>query len=215
MTNSFPLTERQLKAWIDEGEHQKQDFKYKITDSAKLARTVSAFANTDGGRLLIGVRDDGLLCGVKTEEEIFMVYRAAEDFCHPTPKVNFSTIVAEGRTILVAQVDTSPLRPIRALDEKGKMRAYIRIDDENIVASPVHLRIWKDMSSDKGIWMHFSVNEKEVLASLNSSEGVTLQQIVKKSGVGRYAVVKILSRLIRYDVVRWWFNGHVFLFALI
>ena len=65
MTDTSHLTERQLAAWIGEGEHQRQDFKYKITDSAKLARTISAFANTDGGRLLIGVRDDGVLCGVR------------------------------------------------------------------------------------------------------------------------------------------------------
>ncbi|WP_418631273.1 helix-turn-helix domain-containing protein [Waltera sp.] len=35
-------------------------------------RSVSAFANTRGGRLLIGVRDDGHISGVKSEEEIFM-----------------------------------------------------------------------------------------------------------------------------------------------
>jgi len=215
MTDKNLLTEQRLKTWIGEGEHQRQDFKYKITDSAKLARTVSAFANTDGGRLLIGVRDDGMLCGVRSEEEIYMVYRAAEDFCQPAPEVAFSTIVAGGRTIVIAQVETSPLRPVRALDDTGKLTAYIRINDENIVASPVHLRMWKDMTSDKGIWMHFAEREKDVLAALDTDEGATLQQIVRKSGVGRYAVIKILSRLIRYGVARWWFNGHVFLFALI
>ena len=46
---------------ISAGEHQQQDFKYKITDAMKLARSVSAFANTEGGRLLIGVRDDGVV----------------------------------------------------------------------------------------------------------------------------------------------------------
>ena len=69
-----------LQRLISEGEHQQQDFKYRVSDARKLARSVSAFANTDGGRLLIGVRDD---------------------------------------------------------DERP--RAYIRIADENIVASPVHL----------------------------------------------------------------------------
>ena len=48
-----------LQRLISEGEHQQQDFKYRVSDARKLARSVSAFANTDGGRLLIGVRDDG------------------------------------------------------------------------------------------------------------------------------------------------------------
>ncbi len=54
---------------IREGEHQQQDFKYRVADACKLAKSVSAFANTDGGRLLIGVRDDGHLSGVRSEEE--------------------------------------------------------------------------------------------------------------------------------------------------
>ena len=62
---------------IKEGEHQQQDFKYRVTDAEKLARSVSAFANTDGGRLLIGVRDDGHLSGVRSEEEIYMMHKAA------------------------------------------------------------------------------------------------------------------------------------------
>jgi predicted HTH transcriptional regulator len=41
---------------IEEGEHQQQDFKYCINDSKKIAKSLVAFANTDGGRLLIGVK---------------------------------------------------------------------------------------------------------------------------------------------------------------
>ena len=56
---------RYIQSLINEGEHQQQDFKYRVEDAVKLAKSVSAFANTDGGRLLIGVRDDGhMKCGV-------------------------------------------------------------------------------------------------------------------------------------------------------
>ena len=53
---------------IAEGEHQQQDFKMRIEDTRKIARTLVAFANTDGGRLLIGVKDNGTVCGVVPEE---------------------------------------------------------------------------------------------------------------------------------------------------
>ena len=58
---------RYLQSLISEGEHRQQDFKYKVQDAMKLAKSVSAFANTDGGRLLIGVRDDGHMSGVRSE----------------------------------------------------------------------------------------------------------------------------------------------------
>ena len=53
--------------FIEEGEHQQQDFKLRIDDSRKIAKTLVAFANTDGGRLLIGVKDNGTIAGVNVE----------------------------------------------------------------------------------------------------------------------------------------------------
>lgn len=53
-----------LQQLIAEGEHQQQDFKFEISDARKIARSLSAFSNTDGGRLLIGVKDNGRIAGV-------------------------------------------------------------------------------------------------------------------------------------------------------
>jgi predicted HTH transcriptional regulator len=48
-----------IKNLIAEGEGQELDFKYHVSSASKIARTLVAFANTDGGRLLIGVKDNG------------------------------------------------------------------------------------------------------------------------------------------------------------
>ena len=82
---------RYLLSLISQGEHQQQDFKYRVEDAVKLARSVSAFANTDGGRLLIGVRDDGYLAGVRSEEEIYMMHQAAFRYCRPEASIKFDT----------------------------------------------------------------------------------------------------------------------------
>ena len=106
---------RHLLNLIQEGEHQQQDFKYRVADASKLAKSVSAFANTYGGRLLIGVRDDGHLSGVRSEEEIFMMHQAAYKYCKPEASIKFDTYHAEGRTIVVATVPPSVKRPVRGL----------------------------------------------------------------------------------------------------
>ena len=77
-----------LRKLIAEGENQHLDFKYCVSDSRKIARTLTAFANTDGGRLLIGVRDNGSIAGIKSDEEIYMVDTAAHLFCRP--EITFS-----------------------------------------------------------------------------------------------------------------------------
>ena len=56
---------------IEEGEHEHQDFKFAITDSKKISRSIAAFANNDGGRLLIGVKDNGSIAGMKGDEEYY------------------------------------------------------------------------------------------------------------------------------------------------
>lgn len=61
-----------IKKLIEGGENQQLDFKYCVSDSRKIARTLVAFSNTDGGRLLIGVRDNGSIAGIKSDEEIYM-----------------------------------------------------------------------------------------------------------------------------------------------
>src|SRR6056297_1229946 len=121
-----------LQKLIDEGEHQQQDFKYCINDSKKIAKSLVAFANTDGGRLLIGVKDNGKIVGISTDEEFYMVEAAAK--IYSSPPVNFSTKQwhSEGKTVLEISVEPSTERPHYAKDHSGKWLAYIRKKDENI-----------------------------------------------------------------------------------
>ena len=155
---------RYLLSLIREGEHQQQDFKYRVSDACKLAKSVSAFANTDGGRLLIGVRDDGHLSGVRSEEEIFMMHQAAYKFCKPEPSIKFDTFHVDGRTIVIATVPPSDKRPVCAQDDEGRMRAYIRIADENIVASPVHLALWRESQKPQGSVITYNDDIKKLLS---------------------------------------------------
>ncbi|MCK7530152.1 MAG: ATP-binding protein [Marinilabiliales bacterium] len=72
-----------INALIQLGENQRLDFKFEISDAKKMARTFSAFANTDGGKLLIGVKDNGRITGIRSEEEIYMAESSAHLYCKP------------------------------------------------------------------------------------------------------------------------------------
>ena len=202
-----------LLGLISEGEHQQQDFKYKVTDAQKLARSVSAFANTDGGRLLIGVRDDGHLSGVRSEEEIYMMHQAAYRFCRPEASIKFDTYHAEGRTIVVATVPPSARKPVCAIDDEGRQRAYIRIADENIVASPVHLAIWREQQAERGTMMTYTDEVRQLMDAMQGR--LSLSQVVRRSGLGRRQVVGLLARLIRFGVARCDYADGQFVFSLV
>jgi len=211
-----------LLSLISEGEHQQQDFKYRVADAVKLARSVSAFANTDGGRLLIGVRDDGHLSGVRSEEEIYMMHQAAYRYCRPEASIKFDTYHVDGRTIVVATVPRSDRRPVYALDDEGQRRAYIRIADENIVASPVHIKIWRDEQSPRGAAFTYGEADQRLMAAMtiapDAPTGQTvwlrLNQIVRRSRLPRPKVITLLARLVRFGLVSWRLEEHQFVFAL-
>jgi hypothetical protein len=201
-----------LLSLIREGEHQQQDFKYRVADACKLAKSVSAFANTDGGRLLIGVRDDGHLSGVRSEEEIYMMHQAAYKFCKPEASIKFDTYHAEGRTIVVATVPPSVRRPVCAIDEEGRKRAYIRINDENIVASPVHLAFWRESQKPHGTMITYNDEIRLLLQVIQGQ--LTLNQIVRFSRLPRHQVIILLARLLRFGNVRCEYTNQQFLFNL-
>jgi predicted HTH transcriptional regulator len=202
---------RYLLSLIREGEHQQQDFKYRVADACKLAKSVSAFANTDGGRLLIGVRDDGNLSGVRSEEEIYMMHQAAYKYCKPEASIKFDTYHAEGRTIVVATVPPSSKRPVCAQDEEGHMRAYIRINDENIVASPVHLALWRESQKPQGAMITYNDDIRKLLEVVHGQ--LTLNQIVRLSKLPRHKVITLMARLIRFGTLRWEYTNQQFLFG--
>jgi len=201
-----------LQRLINEGEHQQQDFKYRVSDARKLAKSVSAFANTDGGRLLIGVRDDGHMSGVRSEEEIYMMHQAAYRYCRPEASIRFDTYHVDGRAIVVATVPPSDKRPVCAIGEDDKPRAYLRIDDENIVASPVHLAIWREAQDTQGAVMTYTDAIKKMLAALQA-QPMSLNQLTRRTALPRHKVIVLLARLIRFRVVQWEYANQQFLFS--
>lgn len=203
---------RYLLELISEGEHQQQDFKYRVDDARKLARSVSAFANTDGGRLLIGVRDDGHIAGVRTEGEIYVMHQAAYKFCQPEASIRFDTYHADGKAVVIATVPPSDKRPVCAPDEDGNMRAYIRIKDENIVASPVLYTLLRESQKPQGALL---VYDDDIRRLLGLMEGrLTLGQIVRLSRLPRHKVITLLAHLIRFGTVQWVYIDQEFLFSL-
>lgn len=212
-----------LQRLISEGEHQQQDFKYRVSDARKLARSVSAFANTDGGRLLIGVRDDGHMSGVRSEEEIYMMHQAAYRYCRPEASIKFDTYHvapsdavsgARGlRTIVIATVPPSEKRPICALDDDDRPRAYIRIADENIVASSVHLAMWRDAQNARGTMMTYTDAVRQLLGTLRG-QSLTLNQLVRLSRIARPKVITLLARLVRFGIVDCRHRDQQFIFSL-
>ena len=191
-----------LRRLIAEGENQQLDFKYCVSDSRKIARTLTAFANSDGGRLLIGVRDNGSIAGIKTDEEIYMVDTAAHIFCRP--EITFSTKqhLAGGKTILEVEVKKGDKRPYKAKDENGKWLPYFRHHDQNLVANKVLLQVWRKEEKKLGVLVKFGKAEDSLMEHLAKNGSITLSKFRKISGINSYRAESILANLILFKVLK-------------
>ena len=199
---------------IAEGEHQTQDFKFEISDACKIAKSLSAFANTEGGRLLVGVKDNGKIAGIRSEEEIYMIEAAAQVYCVPEIQCRMQTYSVEGKTILVAQIEPNKQKPVCAKDENGKLWAYVRVKDENILATPVHLHVWKQSDCPAGTLMTYTEREQLLLNLLTEEDYISLNRYCRKARITRREGEHLLAQFIRFDIAEPVFISHKFYFRL-
>lgn len=203
-----------IHSLIAEGEHWQQDFKFEISDARKIAKTLSAFANTQGGRLLIGVKDNGKIAGVQSAEEQYMIDAAADLYCRPKVEYNMQNFLVENKTVLVVQVEESQEKPVFAQDNNGKWLAYLRIKDENILATPVHLRVWQQSGSEQGELIEYTERERLLLELLQNNECLSLNRYCRLAHLSRPAAQHLLAKFIRYGIVEAVFEDHKFHFKL-
>ena len=116
--------------------------------------------------------------------------------------------------MVIATVPPSDKRPIFALSkEKDERNAYIRINDENILASPVHLRLWREQQSPRPVVTTFEESHTLVLETLQNNPPMTLNQLTRRTRLPRQQVINLLARFIRYDLAQWKYDAHQFLFS--
>ncbi len=186
---------------ISKGEGQNLDFKFEINDSKKIARSLSAFANTDGGKLLIGVKDNGVITGVRSDEEYYMLDAAAKLYCKPEIKFTIKNHNIDGKTVVEAYIPKSGDGPYYSKNEEGKWMIYIRKDDQNLLANSVLLKVWKKEKRKKGIYLKYTKKEKALLHYLLKNKTITLSKYVKLVGIPRKVAENVIVNMIVLKII--------------
>lgn len=190
-----------IQKLILQGEHQKQDFKFQVNDSRKIAKSISAFANTNGGKLLIGVKDNGNIAGVRSDEEFYMIEAASEMFCKPRIDFAHRTWNVEGKTVLEIDIPSIDNKPCYALSENDKWLAYIRYKDQNILANIIQLKFWKRMNRDAGTFIRYSDKERILLDFLNQNAFINLKTYCKIASIPKYLAENLIVNLMITGII--------------
>src|SRR6056297_2282931 len=108
------------------------EFKQDLSSPKPVLKTLTAFANTAGGRLVIGVTEDRRIIGVadplKEEERLCSLIA---DSISPRLVPNIEMITMDDKTLLIAEVFLSNARPHYLRSEGVEKGVYVRLGSTN------------------------------------------------------------------------------------
>lgn len=203
------MTHDDLKRLAATGEGRCLEFKNRVPRPERMAREVIALANTDGGKVLVGVDDDGTVLGVKDAEESFWTLRTAlEDRITPPLALEVEPVrISRKREVLVVHVPASPDRPHMLVPDRRpdgtrpKQRAFVRVDDQSIEASREAVALMKAERRDDAVTFTFGDAERRLLEYLERHERITVREYAKLSRQPPWKASKALVTLARAGIV--------------
>lgn len=195
------MSKRYIQELIRQGEHQQQDFKFEVNDARKIARSLVAFANTDGGKLLIGVKDNGAIAGVRSEEEIHMLQAASDLYSKPPVPYSVREWKIDGKTILEVDIEPGKKKPYYAPNEDRKWLVYVRVNDQNRLANKVILKVWQKQKNKSGIYLEYTQNEKFLLTYLENNPNISFSKLCRFTKIKRHEAEELLANLITLNVI--------------
>ncbi|WPP51413.1 RNA-binding domain-containing protein [Catalinimonas niigatensis] len=198
-----------LEELIFRGENEEIDFKQTISDPYKIAKTISSFANTKGGKILVGVRDDKIITGIDPEEEKYILDTAADFYCIPPIDLEYEEIEdeEEEKTVLIVSIKESKSKPHYIRDANQQNLVYIRQRDKSIPASKqmIGLMLKGSLSPHQGFSISLKDighNEKKLLDFLDKHERITQKQFMQIVNISKRRAQRILIDLTFKGAIR-------------
>jgi predicted HTH transcriptional regulator len=196
--------EKYVKDLIRTGESNIVEFKKTINGPEKIAKPLTAFANSKGGYLFIGVDDNKQIIGVQAEEELFVLDKAANFFCYPPVNIEIQEHVTDDfKTVLEVYIPESSEKPHAIKDKEGVLKVYVRVNDQCLLAAPsVISALKKEYPVTEQTPAALSNNEKMLIAYLQKKQKITLKDFAKLINVSKRRASRILQSMI--------INGQIF-----
>ena len=198
------MTLRDLTQLVVLGEGQHLEFKHRVPRPERIAKEIIAFANCGGGRLLLGVGDDGTLQGVRdAEEEEFALRRALRRHSDPPVEVLTERVpISKKRDVILVVVPASPRRPHFLVNGGPEHLAYVRVQDMSVEASPEAVRLMRLSKHDDDVLFEFGEKEQVLMRYLDSYGRISVEQFASVANIPVPEASDTLVTLARASVLR-------------
>jgi ATP-dependent DNA helicase RecG len=124
-----------IQQLITQGENAQIEFKSGDVRPDAVAREMTAFANTLGGTLLIGVEDDGSISGIRDTNIDQWIANISRNNVIPAIQPSVDHVVVAGKTICAITIHKGKDKPYQTLDGKY----WLRVGSTNRTATKEEL----------------------------------------------------------------------------
>lgn len=168
------------------------EWKERLPATIKVARTLSAFANGIGGRLWVGVRDDGEQCGIANPDAVKGRIREAASMVEPEPNIEFRTHAIARGFLVEAHVRGEGDTPAVVYEPDGQKQVYMRDADQTIPADRDDVR-W--MERVTGAKMSLTDQDRKILLCLSERGRLHMDDLCRVAFMGQRTVKRRLVEL--------------------
>jgi predicted HTH transcriptional regulator len=194
---------KELKLLVRKGESDSLEFKLKAAHPEKIVREIVAFANSNGGQLLIGVGDDKSIPGVKfADEDEYILIRAIEKYCRPaiTYTIQRVPVIAEREVLVftIAPSDQKPHYVIQPDEESIPGKVYVRIEDR----SREMREVLKGERKQSGIRFQYGEKEQALMRYLEMHQKITVDEFSRAANIPRRIASRTLVLLVLANVLK-------------
>ena len=201
------MTLRELKQLVSLGEGISLEFKRRVPRDERIAKEVIALANTQGGRILVGVDDEGEITGLDdASEQEFLLRRAIDRRTQPIVDVRTERIVvAPRRDVILVTVPESNQKPHQLVgddDPSGDGTAYVRVEDMSVEASEESVEMMESANSVNGVTFEFGEAESLLMRYLDDYGRITVGEYAKLADISAERASATLVRLSKANLLR-------------
>lgn len=193
------MTFTALKKLVAQGEGLELEFKTKVIYPYKIMKELVAFANAKGGKLLVGVEDDGTILGLKNaHEEEFVLRQHIDKFIVPALQYEVERLALnDKRQVLIFTVAESASKPVcRLIDTKDrKGQAYYRVKDQSLQTSREMWLILKYEKTNRFSSFSYGKNESILVKYLAQYERITVETFAKVAEISPKEASELLVKL--------------------
>ena len=193
---------------ISKGENLTVEFKQKFTEHEKIAKEMIAFANTKGGILIFGVRDNKKILGIDSEKEIAeLVKETAEHYSVPPIKYRIEFPEVRKKLLAVVFIKPSSDKPHRIEDYREKLDlnkalVYVRVNDKSVLAGKEMIKLMMINPDNKPLKNYeFASNEKAVFTYLENHETIDAKTLSKFANISMRRASRTLINLVRLNML--------------